>query len=118
MPPGGCEFRRRLRTIVVAAAASASLCLPLVGTPAHAAHVRTDNLTEGHRRSGEPALPVVYPTSRRQLAGLDTATLGTKTTGVTFDDLDTDDAWARAAIRWVASDNSWMLDFRPNANGT
>ena len=35
MPPGGCLFRRRLRTIVVAAAASASMCLPLIGTPAH-----------------------------------------------------------------------------------
>ncbi|HJX06725.1 MAG TPA: NlpC/P60 family protein [Actinomycetota bacterium] len=75
-------------------------------------------MTAGETGSGEPALPVVYPTSRRQLAGLSSARLGTKTSGVTFADLDSDDAWARTAIRWVASDNSWMLDFAPNANGT
>jgi cell wall-associated NlpC family hydrolase len=112
-------FRRRLRTIVVAIAASASLCLPLIGTPADAAHhLRTDRMTAGEAGSGEPTIPIVYPTSRKQLAGLDTARLGTKATGVTFADLDSDDSWARAAIRWVASDNSWMLDFAPNPNGT
>jgi len=119
MPPGGCLFRRRLRTIVVATTVSVSICLPLAGTPVHAANrVRHDRVTAGETGSGEPALPVVYPTSRRQLAGLSSARLGTKTSGVTFADLDSDDAWARTAIRWVASDNSWMLDFAPNANGT
>ncbi|HEX3300929.1 MAG TPA: NlpC/P60 family protein [Actinomycetota bacterium] len=110
--------RRRLRTIVVAAAASASICLSLIGTPAHAHHVGNDRLTEGHGRSGEPALPTVYPTSRTQLAGLDTARMTSKASSVTFADLGTNDSWARASIRWVASDNSWMLDFRPNPDGT
>jgi cell wall-associated NlpC family hydrolase len=110
--------RRRLRTIVVAAAASASICLPLIGTPAHAAqHVRTDRLTEGEGRSGAPALPVVYPTSRTQLAGLDTARMSTKSSTITFADL-SGYGWATNQIRWVAKDNSWMLDFAPNPNGT
>jgi cell wall-associated NlpC family hydrolase len=105
--------------MVVAVAASTSMCLALTGAPVHAApHLRTDRITAGEAGSGEPALPIVYPTSRRQLAGLDTARAGTKTTGVTFADLDSDDSWARTAIRWVASDNSWMLDFAPNPNGT
>jgi len=105
--------------MVVAVAASTSMCLALTGAPVHAApHLRTDRITAGEAGSGEPALPIVYPTSRRQLAGLDTARAGTKTTGVTFADLDSDDSWARNAIRWVASDNSWMLDFAPNPNGT
>jgi cell wall-associated NlpC family hydrolase len=118
MPPGGCQFRRRLRTIVVATAASASMCLPLLGTPVHAAQrVRHDRVTAGETGSGEPALPVVYPTSRRQLPGLTTARMA-KASGATFADLDANDAWARAAIRWVASENSWMLDFAPNPNGT
>ncbi len=118
MPPGGSVVRRRLRTIVVAAAASASICLPLIGTPAHAHHIGNDRLTEGHGRSGEPALPIVYPTSRTRLPGLDTARIPSKTSSVTFADLGTNDSWARASIRWVASDNSWMLDFRPNPDGT
>ena len=119
MPPGGCVLPRRLRTIVVAAAASASMCLPLIGAPVHAApHVRHDRVTAGEAGSGEPALPVVYPTSRTQLAGLDTSRLASKTSGVTFADLDSDDSWARTAIRWVARDNTWMLDFRANPNGT
>src|SRR5436305_6903577 len=117
MPPGGWVFRGRVRSVVVAAAASVSMCLPLIGTRGHAAqHIRKERLTEGHRRSGAPALPVVYPTSRKQLAGLDTARLGTRTAGVTFADLDRDDSWAQTAIRWVASENSWMLDFRPRPN--
>jgi cell wall-associated NlpC family hydrolase len=119
MPPGGCLFRRRLRTIVVATAASVSICLPSAAAPAHAAQrARHDRVTAGETGSGEPALPVVYPTSRKQVAGLSSARLATKASSVTFADLDSDDAWARTAIRWVASDNSWMLDFAPNPNGT
>ena len=115
MPPGGCQFRRRLRAIVVVAATSASICVPLIASPAHAAH--RGRATAGEAGTGEPALPVVYPRTRTQLAGLDTTRSASKASSVTFADL-SGYGWAQNQIRWVAKANSWMLDFAPNPNGT
>ena len=112
MPPGGCQFRRRLRAIVVVAATSASICVPLIASPAHAAH--RGRATAGEAGTGEPALPVVYPRTRTQLAGLDTTRSASKASSVTFADL-SGYGWAQNQIRWVAKANSWMLDFAPNA---
>src|SRR4051812_50050182 len=111
MPPGGCPFRRRLRTIVVATAASASMCLPLLGTPVHAAQrVRHDRVTAGETGSGEPALPGVYPTSRRPLPRLTTARLA-KASGATFPGLHANGGWGRAAIPGGAGANCGGVGF-------
>ncbi len=37
---------------------------------------------------------------------------------VTFSDLTPADAWAKAAIKYVAATNPWMLDFEPNPDGS
>ena len=67
--------------------------------------------------SGHPPIPVVYPRTRAQLAGLSMRS-ATKAADVTFSDLDQSDVWAKEAIRWVAKDNNWMRDFPPNNDGT
>ena len=68
MPPGGCQFRRRLRAIVVVAATSASICVPLIASPApprtavapppakpEPVNLRSPSSTRGRARSS-PAL--------------------------------------------------------------
>jgi cell wall-associated NlpC family hydrolase len=57
-----------------------------------------------------PAIPVVYPRSTEP--GV------TRRADVVFSDLDTTDAWAREAIRWVAGTNDWMRDTAAADDGT
>ena len=115
MLPGGCLFRRRLRTSAVAIVASLAVCVPLVGSPAHAA-ARERSFRGGEAGTGLPAIPVVYPRTRT-VAGSSVRN-ATKSSIVTFVDLDMSDTWAKDGIMWVAKTNSWMLDFAPNADGT
>ena len=115
MPPGGWMVRRRLCTI--ATAIVVFLSLPLTGsTPANAAPAahRPQLARAGENGASEPAIPVVYPRTRAQLAGLSIRAAS----DVTFSDLDASDVWAKDAIRWVAKDNNWMRDYAPKANGT
>jgi hypothetical protein len=72
----------------------------------------------GENGSGLPAQRVVYPRTRTQLAGLQTARLPSKTSTVRFADLDATDAWAKQGIVWVAGTNTWMRDFAPKPDGT
>jgi hypothetical protein len=110
MGPGGW-FRRRWRTpaalIVVLAAAS------LTGLSAGQSSAATGTLRasdrSGLRDSSIPQTPIVYPSSR---------TVMTTSPTIRFSDLDASDAWAKEAIRWVASTNDWMRDFAANDDGT
>ena len=115
MPPGGWMVRRRLCTIATAIVVFLSLPLT-VSTPANAAPAahRPQLARAGENGASEPAIPVVYPRTRAQLAGLSIRAAS----DVTFSDLDASDVWAKDAIRWVAKDNNWMRDYAPKANGT
>ena len=116
MLPGGCVFRRRLRTSAVAIVVSLAVCMPLAGSsPAHAAD-RAHVIKAGEAGTGIPAIPVVYP--RARLGSDAYRRTATKAATVTFSDLDMSDTWAKDGIIWVAKTNSWMLDFAPNADGT
>jgi cell wall-associated NlpC family hydrolase len=112
MLPGGCLFRRRLRTTAVAIVAALVLLTPFAGSPAQASKPAR-SVRAGEPGTGMPAIPVVYPRTRT-LAGHSIRTA----TAVTFADLGMSDAWAKEGIVWVAKTNSWMLDFAPNTDGT
>ena len=107
-------MRRGLRTISIAVLTALAIV-----APAAMASARTPAaLRAGENGSGIPAIPVVYPTTRSTVAGLEAKRSASRSGSVVFADLDAGDAWAKSAIRWVAKDNSWMLDFAPNQDGT
>jgi len=118
MLPGGCKVRRRFGEAVVTAAAVLAMLVPLALTPAATAVERHTAIKAGEDGSGIPEQPVVYPRTRTQLSGLETTRLATKTSSITFADLDGSDVWAKEGIVWVAKTNTWMLDFAPNKDGT
>jgi cell wall-associated NlpC family hydrolase len=117
MLPGGCKVRRRFGTVVVGLAAVLAMLAPIAIAPAASAGQR-DSLKTGEDGSGIPDQPVVYPRTRATSGGLQTIRTATKTSTITFADLDATDVWAKEAIVWVAKTNTWMLDFAPNDDGT
>jgi cell wall-associated NlpC family hydrolase len=119
MLPGGCRVRRRFRTTAIAVAVVAGSIVPLtVEAPASAATGRHTSLQAGEDGSGIPATRIVYPRTRTRLRGMRTTRAASKTSTITFADLDASDAWAKQAIAWVAQTNTWMLDFAPNPDDT
>ena len=109
MGPGGW-FRRRTRASAALIIVFAGVSLLGARTPASAVATRTGALTvpSGALDSSIPQTPIVYP-SRSILSA---------SSSITFSDLDASDAWAKPAIRWVASTNAWMRDYAANADGT
>jgi hypothetical protein len=102
-----------LRTAVVAATAAIAVVLPLGDG---AATSQTPGVRAGEAGSGEPPLPVVYPSAPR--TGSARTTVAATTPTITFTDLDASDGWAKTAITWVAKTNPWMRDFAPKLDGT
>lgn len=101
--------------MAVAIVASLAVCMPSALSPAHA-QPRQHVSDAGDAGTGLPAIPVVYPRVRSVVDR--SARSATKSTTVTFADLDMSDTWAKEGIVWVAKTNSWMLDFAPKADGT
>jgi cell wall-associated NlpC family hydrolase len=99
MDTGGTGLRRRLVTFALGAALGTAL-IPAGALRAVAA------TTDGENGSGPPPL-----------GGLPTKTVARETT-IRWNDLTSTDAWAKAAIDYVAGTNDWMRDYRPDADGT
>jgi hypothetical protein len=108
MGPGGWFHRRwRAPAALIVALASASI-VAASAPPAVAMIGSAGAAPSGLRDSSIPQTPIVYPTVR---------SIATTST-ITFSDLDASDAWAKPAIKWVASTNAWMRDLAANDDGT
>ncbi len=99
MDLGRRGLRRRLATFALGAAVGISL-IPVAAIRADAA------TTDGESGSGPAAL-----------GGAAVDALA-RTTTIRWSDLTSSDAWAKAAIDYVAGANRWMRDYRANDDGT
>jgi hypothetical protein len=110
---GGWSFRRVRAPLIAALATAITITVApapaLASPPARAVPgvVDVGRLAD----PGPPPLPVVYP--RGALRGV-----AARGSDIVFSDLDATDAWAREAIRWVASTNDWMRDYAAAKDGT
>ncbi len=105
MAQGGRSFRRRLVTIAIVIATGAGL------SPIHDAHASdAAPVTAGERGSGMPPVPVRLPRSSNDAA--------VRRPAVVWSDVDATYRWARTAINYVGSAETWMRDFAADPDGT